>query len=149
MNSIIFSSSGHRVEGIAPTGGIQPGRFCRWYSSVTQFILEYEGGGDLGRETYQDIVTGMIAVEKSIIGKGIEDDYVEGEQVFLVIVKSGDVVYARTPAGYPIGTVLGPDNETPNGLLITGAIDYTNMCVSLAVGSNMGDGTFLTKVQIF
>ncbi len=145
MNSIIYSSIGPLVEGIAPAGGIQPGRFCRWQESTVPLLLAYEGGGDLT----PDIITGMIVIEKNAFGDSVQVDYSEGERVFIRVVRSGDIVYARTAGSYSIGSVLGPNNITADGLLINTAVVYTEMCVSLGPSFDMGDSTYLTKVHIF
>ncbi len=145
MSSIIYSSIGPLVEGIAPAGGIQPGRFCRWHESTVPLLLAYDGGGD----PTPDVITGMIVIEKSVFGDSIQVNYSEGERVFMKVVRSGDIVYARTAGSYSIGSVLGPNNITANGLLVNTAVSYTEMCVSIGSSFNMGDGTYLTKVHIF
>ncbi len=142
MESIVLSRrNGFYIEGIAPAGGIEPGRFCRW--STTEGVLEYDGGGVDNALP----AAGMIAVEDSTIGKTINDVYPEGAAVRVVAVQPGDVVYARTASALSIGVAVGPTQATQNGMLANNPQNSFDVGIVLEPGVSEGTN-FLTKVHI-
>ncbi len=142
MKSIIFSrKNGFYLEGIAPSGGIEPGRFCRW--STTENVLEYDGGGVDNALP----AAGMVAIEDSNLGKTVNDVYPQGATVRVVAVQPGDVVYARTASVLTIGTSVGPTQATQNGMLADNP--QNSFDVGIVLESSVAEGTsYLTKVHI-